>query len=105
MLNEYRVKFTPLAKNDMDEIYQYIFDTLIAPIAANNLIDKIEEKAKRLADAPYSCPLVDDEFLREKGYRKLVINNYIALYMVSDDEKLVKIMRVVYGGSDYENNI
>jgi len=105
MSNKYKVKFTPLADNDMDGIYQYIFDMLNAPTAAENLIEEIEKKIRRLEDMPYSCPVVNDEWLKAKGYRKLVIKNYIALYIVCDSEKLVTIMRVVYGASDYENNI
>ncbi|MDR3288070.1 MAG: type II toxin-antitoxin system RelE/ParE family toxin [Peptococcaceae bacterium] len=105
MSSKYKVKFTPLANNDMDGMYEYIFDTLSAPMAAENLIEEIEKKIKRLADMPSSCPAVDDELLQAKGYRKLVVKNYIALYMVSDAEKLVTIMRVVYGMSDYEKNI
>ena len=105
MSNKYKVKFTPLAYSDMAGIYQYIFDTLHAPMAAENLIGEIEHKTKRLEDMPYSCPAVDDELLRAKGYRKLVVKNYIALYIVSDNEKLVTVMRLVYGASDYENNI
>ena len=105
MSNKYKVKFTPLADSDMDGIYEYIFDILDAPMAAENLIDEIEQKTKQLEDMPYSCPAVDDELLKAKGYRKLVVKNYIALYIVSDNEKLVTIMRVVYGASDYEKNI
>ena len=105
MQNKYKVKFTPIAENDMEEVYQYIFDTLHAPMAAENLIEKIEERTKRLADMPYLGPLVDDELLKAKGYRKLIISNYVALYTVSDINKLVTIMRVVYSASNYEKNI
>ena len=105
MSNKFKVKFTPLADTDMDGIYQYIFDVLKAPMAAENLIEEIERKTKQLEDMPYSCPTVDDELLKAKGYRKLVVNNFIAFYVVADDEKLVTIMRVIYGASDYEKNI
>ena len=105
MSSNYKVKFTLIADKDIDNIFLYIFNELKAPMAAENLLNEIEQKIKKIADMPYSCPLVDDKFLREKGYRKLVVKNYIALYVVSDDEKLVKIMRVIYGASDYEQNI
>ncbi|MCL1808765.1 MAG: type II toxin-antitoxin system RelE/ParE family toxin [Clostridiales bacterium] len=105
MSSKYSVKFTPLAESDMDEIYRYIFDMLRAPMAAENLIGEIEKKTKRLEEMPYSCPAVDDELLKAKGYRKLIEKNYIALYLVSESRKLVSIMRVVYGASDYEKSI
>jgi len=105
MSNKFNVKFTQLADNDMDEIYKYIFDIPGALMAAENLIGEIEQKTKRLEDMPYSCPAVDDEMLKAKGYRKLVVKNYIALYIVSESENLVTIMRVVYGASNYGKSI
>jgi len=105
MSNKYRVKFSPSAGEEMDKIYQYIFDTLNAPMAAENLIEEIEKKTMRLERMPYSCPAVDDELLKAKGYRKLVVNNYIALYVVSEHEKIVTIMHVVYSASNYLENI
>ena len=105
MQNKYKVKFTPVAEDDLDKIYQYISEKLDAPEAAMNLMNEIENKVMRLADMPYSCVAVDDELLKSKGYRKLIIKNFLALYVVFEDEKLVKIMRVVYGASNYKKNI
>jgi len=105
MSNRYQVKFTPLADSDMGEAYRYIFDLLKASMAAENLIEEIEKKTKQLGELPYSCSAAEDELLKARGYRKLVINNFIAFYVVSDEQKLVTIMRVVYGASDYEKNI
>ena len=105
MPDEYKVKFTPAAYEDMDGIYDYIYSEFCDPAAAENIINEIETKVKRLADMPYSCPLVDDDLLKARGYRKLVINNFIALYIVSENINLVSIMRVVYGASNYVVNI
>lgn len=44
-----------------------------------------------------------DEFLKSKGYRKLIIDNYIVFYLVDEGNKQVIIMRVLYGKQKYED--
>ena len=76
--NYYSIKITPKAEEDLEQIYSYISKELFAKQSAENLLDKIEENIMRLREFPFSCNYVDDEFLRSKGYRKLIIDNYIA---------------------------
>ncbi|ODA39978.1 hypothetical protein DSBG_3269 [Desulfosporosinus sp. BG] len=44
-----------------------------------------------------------DELLRNKGYRKLVVDNYIVFYLVNELERQVVIMRILYGAVNYQN--
>lgn len=101
--NSYSLKFTPKAEEDLDEIYCYISNKLLAEATADNLMDKIEDSIMRLKDFPYSCSHVLDEPLKMKGYRKLIIENYIAFYLIIEAEKQVVIIRVLYGASNYQN--
>jgi len=57
----------------------------------------------RLKDFPFSCSYVDGAFLKRKGYRKLIVDNYIAFYLVDEEEKQVVIMRVLYGRQKYQD--
>ena len=41
---KYKIKITPKANDDLDEIYSYIAKELVNEAAAENLMDKIEEK-------------------------------------------------------------
>ena len=100
--NNYSLKFTPKAYDDLDEIYSYISEKLFDEQAADNLMDRIEHNILRLKSFPYSCSFVTEETLKAKGYRKLIINNYIAFYMVNEVEHQVIIMRVLYGAQNYE---
>ncbi|MDW7669905.1 MAG: type II toxin-antitoxin system RelE/ParE family toxin, partial [Bacillota bacterium] len=52
---------------------------------------------------PFSCNYVVDEYLKKKGYRKLIIDNYIAFYLVNEEERQVVVMRVLYGRQKYES--
>lgn len=101
MQKKYNLKITPSAENDLDDIYNYICNSLLAPISAQSLMDKIENGVKALCDFPYKYELSKDDLLREKGYHKLVINNYIALYLIDEAEKNIIIARVFYGAMDY----
>ncbi len=53
MESKYRLKVTPAAENDLDQIFYYISNSLIAPVSAQNLMDKIEDSMKGLCDLPY----------------------------------------------------
>ena len=99
----YRIKFTPIASEDVEDIYRYISKELYAELAAVNLLEKIEQGVMRLKDYPLSCTYVEDEFLKQKGYRKLIINNYIVFYIVDEENEQVNIMRVLYGRQKYQS--
>lgn len=101
--NNYSLKFTPKAEQDLNEIYQYISTKLCADIAAQNLLNKIEKEIMQLKEFPYLSIQVLDETLKIKGYRKLIIDNYIAFYLVNEIDKQVVIMRILYGASNYFN--
>ena len=92
-----------MAEEDLDEIYGYISTKLFAEIAAINLMDKIKNDIKRLARFPFSCNLVSDKLLKNKGYRKLIVDNYIVFYLANEAEKQVTIMRILYGASKYQD--
>lgn len=105
MKKKYELKVTPAAESDLDHIYEYISENLSAPMAAQRLMDDIEKEIKSLRSSPYRCELCRSEYLALKGYRRLVINKYIALYVVNEQKSQVIIMRVFYGAMDYEQYI
>lgn len=98
--NTYEIVFTDTAKEELEEIYEYISEHLLEVGAANRLMDKIEQNILRLEQNPYSCVEVHIK-PHNNVYRKLVIDNYIALYEVEETYKQVVIYRVVYGKRDY----
>jgi len=101
-INEYKIKFTPLAEEDLDQIYEYIVNKLFAETAANNLMEKIETGIMRLKQFPFSCSYVLDEALKIRGYRRFIVDNYIVFYLINKTEQQVVIMRILYGARDYE---
>ena len=99
--NSYSLKFTLKASEDLEQIYGYISGKLFAETAANNLLERIENGILRLRSFPYSCSSLLDEPLKARGYRKLIVDNYIVFYLVDESEKQVVIMRILYGAQNH----
>lgn len=99
--HKYCVRFTPKAAEDLDAIYGYIFNTLSAAKAADDLFAQIEKATMRLTVFPFSGSHVLEEPLRAKGYRKVVVDNYLIFYLVDEVGKQVVITRVLFGASKY----
>ncbi|WP_094606340.1 hypothetical protein SPSIL_029190 [Sporomusa silvacetica DSM 10669] len=101
--HNYRLRFTSKAEEDLDEIYGYIFGMLSATIAADKLVDHMEKAIMRLKEYPFSCQKVLDEPLKARGYRKLIVDNYLVFYQVNEDQEEVVIMRILYGANKYQD--
>lgn len=101
MESRYKLKVTFLAQEDLNEIFFYISENLHAPVAANKLMDEIICSIQELCMFPYKSPKSIDPILKQRGYRKLVIENYIALYLVEEESRQIIIARVFYGAMDY----
>ena len=103
MENNYTIKMTPKAADDLDNIYRYISEELFAISAAANILERLEKEIMRLKEFPFSCNYVADEYLRNKGYRKLIVDNYIVFYLIKEEKDKIIIMRVLYGKQKYED--
>lgn len=100
--NTYEIILTDIAKEELDEIYEYISKNLFAKKAANDLMNKIENSILLLETNPFSCVEVSIKPHNEL-YRKLIVDNYIILYQIEEDYKQVVIYRALYGKRDYLN--
>lgn len=94
---EYSYRFTEKAVQDFDEILRYISVDLANPIAAQNLGKKIFEKIDGVRLFPDSGAPIDNEFLADKTIRKLLVDNYIIYYKAHYEEKIISVVRIVYG--------
>lgn len=99
----YRIRYTPLAFEDLDKIDDYISVTLANPQAALALLDEIERSVSRLKRYPFMGSKIDDVVLATKDYRKLVVGNYLIFHLVNEAEREIVIMRVIYGAREYRD--
>ncbi|HHX62272.1 MAG TPA: type II toxin-antitoxin system RelE/ParE family toxin [Epulopiscium sp.] len=93
----YKVRIYPTAQNDFKEIIEYL--NTLSPQAAIKYYDLMVEKINSLSEMPERCPRAKDSQLRIRGYRTLIIENYIVFYVIKDDT--VKIHRILYGRRQY----
>lgn len=99
----YQIQYTPLAYEDLDRIDSYIAETLVNPSVADRLMEKMETSIHQLKEFPYIGSEVADPYLAAKGYRKLVVDNYIVFHLVNDERRMVLIMRVIHGAREYRD--
>lgn len=105
MNHKYKTFFTRKAYEDLRDLYRYIKEELQNNSSAIKIVDEVEERIAVLEEFPLSGSFVQDATLQRKGYRKLIINNYIALYIVDDQQREVHIIRIIYGKRDYQDLI
>ena len=99
--NKYQLKIFPLARLDMEQIFEHISVELCNPTAAIDQINDFEKAFENVCAFPESCPYINNEYVKDKSLRKLIVNNYIAFYRIRNDE--IQVVRVLYGMRNYES--
>ena len=97
MASEYGYRFTERAETDLSAILQYISEDLSNPSAATAFGRKVFENIDAVRRFPQSGMVVDNPFLTDKDVRRVLIDNYILYYKAVDSEKIIYIIRIVYG--------
>lgn len=100
MENKYPLKLFPLAAQDLEQIFNYIAVDLCSPQAALKQIDDFENAFNSVCSFPESCPLINNEYVKDKSLRKLIVNNYVAFYRIKNGE--IQVIRVLYGMRNYQ---
>lgn len=97
-MEKYNIQIFSAAQNDLQEIVDYL--NTLSPQVALKYYDLIVERIATLSELPERCPLSKDTQLRLRGYRTLLINNYIVFYVIKGD--VVEIRRILYAKRQYE---
>ena len=92
----YSIHITKKAELDLISAADYIEFTLLNPTASNNLLCAAEEKINALTLNPKKHPIIDDTVLNALGIRFIVINSYMAFYIVDENTHTVHIVRFLY---------
>lgn len=96
-MGRYKIKIYSAAKMDLNDIVSYL--NTLSPQAAIKYYDLLVEKIGSLAELPQSCPFVRDVALKAKGYRFLMVENYLVFFVIKDDT--VQIRRILYNKREY----
>lgn len=104
-MSKYRIVYTEKAESDLHNIFEYVAYKLIEPQIAKKLVKSIIEKIAKLDDLPMRHAIYEKEPWKSKGLRVLPIDNYLAFYLPVEEEKTVKIIRIMYGGRSVEKQL
>ena len=88
----------PRALQDIDDIYAYITLEKLSPENAKGQTDRIWEAIKTLETFPESHQDRVVGRYAGRGYKQLIIDNYIAIFKIDKQHKKVFIITVRYQG-------
>ncbi len=97
----YDIRHAEPAESDLTDILKYIAVELREPSTALRMLETIDKAIESLAVMPHRCPLVDDQYLAEMGYRKLHIKNYLAFFTIDEETNTVNVERILYARRDW----
>lgn len=92
----YHITISEPAENGLNAIVDYIAIELRNPLAAKYFIFKITNAVFSLEQMPKRNTLINSDRLAAKGIRRLIVENYIVFYIVSDSNHSVTIIRILY---------
>jgi addiction module RelE/StbE family toxin len=95
----FKVRYLADAENDLYGIANYIAED--NPRAADRMIDRFERAIARLEFSPFAGKVPDDDELRNRSYRMLIVGKYLVFYKVK--ETAVEIHRIIHGARDYKH--
>ena len=100
-MDNYKVIISPRAYQNIDDIYEYIANSLFDAQAAMNFVDKLEE-------AILSLEIMTQRFSKRqvgaytnKGYRQLFVKNFTVIYRIEETSKKVFIITIRYSKSNF----
>ena len=100
MGNKYEIKVTRQELEQMREIAHYISYDLMAPEAADNLLDDLKASILKLSVLPKKYPLIEEEPWRSEGVRKIVVKNFLVYYWIDEEYNKVQVTAEIYSKRD-----
>lgn len=95
---KYKIKLNPRAYRDLNDIFAYIALEKLSPENAKGQTDRIRDKLKILDTFPQSHQERTEGKYAGKGYRQLLIDNYIAIFRIDEVTKTVYVVTIQYQG-------
>ena len=97
----YKVIILEECIEEMKQIYDYIANNLKSNKSAEKLMEEVRAKILRLANTPRLYPRIGKHNRLNKIYRRIIIQNFIVLYTVDDNQKFVFISHMFFNRKNY----
>lgn len=101
MAKEYKLRFLPLFEDDLNEIVDYIAFELQNPIAAEQLVDDVQQAVAERLPFAESFESFRSSRNRKYPYYRISVRNYTVFYVVIDD--IMEVRRILYSRRDWMN--
>lgn len=98
---EYDIKISDTCLEEIEDICEYIENKLKAELASKRLREKIKEKILELKTYPKKYVKIEKRDRLNREYRKIVIENYVLLYTIIDEDNAILISHMYYEGRNY----
>ena len=95
----YAVKLLPSARRDLLSIAVHIATD--KPRTALKYLERLRLRLHSLSSHPRMGHLPKDPYLKSKGYRILIVDAYLAFYVLQ--KNTVKIHRILHGSRDIQS--
>lgn len=97
-MDKYKVKVNPRAIRELDHIYKYIANDKLDLENAKKQVERIKKAVLSLSTFPQSHQERNEGRYAGKGYRQLLIDNYIAIFRIDELNKTVYVVTIQYQG-------
>lgn len=102
---KFAVELTERADRDLRNIFLYIKMDLCAPAIEEKQIKRLWKAILSLDELPERYRRYEAEPWYSLGMRVLSIDNFVILYIPYLEEKVVRILTVMYGGRDISEQL
>lgn len=97
-MDKYKIKINPRAIRELNHIYEYIANETLAPENAKGQVERIKKGVLGLDTFSQSHQERNEGRYAGKGYRQLIIDNYIAIFRIDELHKTVYVITIQYQG-------
>lgn len=99
-MEKYKVLLYPKAFRDIDSIYAYIALEKLAPDNAKSQTDRIWDSIEALDSFPSAHQDRQAGKYAGRGYKQLMIDNYVVIFKIDEQNKTVYVVTVQYQGKN-----
>ena len=96
-MKRYKIRVLPAAQKNEKDILRFL--ATLSVETAQLYQELFAHAFRSLAELPLRCPPARDAYMAQRGYRYLLVRNYLVFFLVSNDT--VQITHIIDGRSDY----
>jgi len=101
MATKYTLRYLPVAQGDLLDIFDFIAKD--SSTRALSFVEKLDKRIGLLEQHPLLGRVPRHPKLREYGYRVLIVESYLAFYIIRG--QTIEIHRVVHGARNLDHLI